>query len=65
MGKKKNYESPYIKRSQVETESSFCAASIIEEDTKGVKSQGHETGTDVTFGQGGYNEWTEDSWTSN
>ena len=64
MGKRKDYESPYIRRSQIETESGFCAASIIEKETEGVNSKGHETGTDITFGQGGNNEWTEDSWTT-
>lgn len=48
MGKKKNYESPYIKRSQVETESGFCAASVIENPRdKGIKTEGHEIGETI------------------
>ena len=29
MGKKKNYETPFVKRTQVETESGFCAGSQV------------------------------------
>ena len=59
MGKKKNYESPFVKRAQVETESGFCAASIFEKGEKqGIKSAGHETGVDITFDD--KNSWGDD-----
>ena len=58
MGKRKNYESPYIRRSQIETESGFCAASIIEpEEETGIKTEGHEVGE--TFDASG---WKDEEW---
>ena len=58
MGKNKNYETPFIKRTQVETESGFCAASIIDKDTtKGIKSTGHEQGEVIDA-----NDWQDEEW---
>ena len=44
MGKRKNYESPFIERAQVETESGFCAASVVNEKKSEVVSAGQEEG---------------------
>ena len=48
MGKRKNYESPFIERAQVETESGFCAASVIEKPNDGgTNVEGHEVGSEI------------------
>ena len=59
MGKKKNYESPFVKRAQVETESGFCAASVIDK-TETIKTEGHEIGNNFDAGTEGWN--SDNAW---
>ena len=57
MAKKLLYESPCIQQVKVKTESEFCAASIMDEETKDFKSIGHETGETIDA-----SGWTEEEW---
>lgn len=48
MKEKKLYETPLVKRTQIETESGFCAASVIDKDKKdGIKTEGHQQGVTI------------------
>ena len=58
--KKKFYVSPYIKAEQIEVESSFAAASLVDEEKTEIVSSGQEEGS--SFDASKSDAWSDNAW---